>query len=155
MRRLWHALAVVCFVEFAILGWIGVRIYQEMPPIPERVVSDDGAVVVADGDIGRGQNVWQSLGGMDVGSIWGHGGYVAPDWTADWLHREAVLLLDEWSQAEQGRRYDELPAEAQGALRARLSELLRRNRYDATTGTLSVEPARARAFESNLPHDAG
>ncbi len=155
MRRLWLALAVVCFVEFAILGWIGVRIYQEMPPIPERVVSDDGAMVVADGDIGRGQNVWQSLGGMDVGSIWGHGGYVAPDWSADWLHREAALLLDEWSQAEQGRLYRELPVEAQGALRARLSELLRRNRYDAATRTLTIEPVRARAFESNLRHYAG
>src|SRR3954464_13503611 len=28
--------------------------------------------------------------GMQLGSIWGHGGYVAPDWSADWLYREAV-----------------------------------------------------------------
>jgi nitric oxide reductase large subunit len=28
------------------------------------------------------------------GSIWGHGGYLAPDWSADWLHREALSLLN-------------------------------------------------------------
>ena len=33
----------------------------------------DGRVVVPGGDIGRGQNVWQAMGGMEVGSVWGHG----------------------------------------------------------------------------------
>ena len=71
-----------------------------MPPIPDKVMSTDGSEVIASGEIARGQNVWQSLGGMEVGSIWGHGSYVAPDWTADWLHREATAVLEEWAQAE-------------------------------------------------------
>jgi nitric oxide reductase subunit B len=29
------------------------------------------------------------LGLAAVGSVWGHGAYVGPDWSADWLHREA------------------------------------------------------------------
>src|SRR4051812_9803481 len=78
MKKLWISFAVVLLGSFAILGWIGTRIYQQMPPIPARVVDTSGAVVVADGDIGRGQNVWQALGGMELGSIWGHGSYVAP-----------------------------------------------------------------------------
>ena len=53
--------------------------------------------LIDSGEIGEGQNVWQSLGGMEVGSVWGHGSYVAPDWTADWLHREAVFILDKWA----------------------------------------------------------
>ena len=40
------------------------------------------------------------MGGMEVGSIWGHGSYVAPDWTADWIHREAEFILNEWSQRD-------------------------------------------------------
>jgi len=68
-----------------------------MPPIPDRVVSTDGMVVIASGEIERGQAVWQTMGGMSVGSIWGHGAYVAPDWTADWLHRECTSLLDAWA----------------------------------------------------------
>ena len=76
MKKLWLSFAAVLIVSFSILGWIGTRIYQEMPPIPDKVVTADGTVVIPSGDVGRGQNVWQSLGGMEVGSIWGHGSYV-------------------------------------------------------------------------------
>jgi hypothetical protein len=81
---------------------VGTRIYQEMPPIPDRVVSGDGTVVFDAGEIHRGLGVWQSMGGMEVGSIWGHGSYVAPDWTADWLHREAIFILDRWANSDFG-----------------------------------------------------
>ena len=152
MKKLWIAFAIVFVLSFSVLGWIGTRIYQEMPPIPSRVVSTDGATVIGEGDIGRGQNVWQSLGGMEVGSIWGHGSYLAPDWTADWLHREAVFVLDEWSKAERGKPYEQLTAEDKARLQGRLEEMYRRNTYDAATKEIRIEPVRARAFEACLAH---
>ena len=97
MKRLWIVLAIVVTFGFSVLGWVGTRIYQEMPPIPDRVVTTDGQVVVRRRRYRSGQNVWQAMGGMEVGSIWGHGSYVAPDWTADWLHRECVFILDDWA----------------------------------------------------------
>jgi nitric oxide reductase subunit B len=154
LKRLWFALGALCLVEFAALGWLGVHIWREKPPIPQRVISEDGTVVVPAGDVLRGQHVWQTLGGMDVGSVWGHGSYVAPDWTADWLHRESQFALDEWARAEHGRPWGECPLEEQAALRARLSAMLRANRHDARSGDLLVEPVRARAFEANLEHYA-
>jgi nitric oxide reductase subunit B len=154
MRRLWVAFVMVSVIGFGILGWVGSRIYQEAPPIPERVLTADGSVVVPDGDIGRGQNVWQTMGGMEVGSVWGHGSYVAPDWTADWLHREAVFILNDWARAEAGRSYLELEPERQAALRERLTRLMRRNGYDPVTRALTIEPVRARAFEANHRHYA-
>ena len=57
MKKLWISFALVLSVSFAVLGWIGTRIYQKMPPIPATVVSTDGIVLVADGDIAKGQNV--------------------------------------------------------------------------------------------------
>lgn len=152
MKKLWIAFALVCVLSFAVLGWIGTRIYQEMPPIPDRVVSTDGAEVIASGEIGRGQNVWQSLGGMQVGSIWGHGSYVAPDWTADWLHREAMFVLNEWASDEFQQPYEKLSAENRAKLRGRLEELYRTNNYDRSTNTLRIEPVRARAYEACLKH---
>ncbi|WP_442505401.1 nitric-oxide reductase large subunit [Novipirellula sp. SH528] len=152
MKRLWMAFAAVMIVSFLILGWIGTRIYQEMPPIPEKFVTTDGVTLVDSGEIGEGQNVWQSMGGMQVGSVWGHGSYVAPDWTADWLHREAVFILDKWAAAEFGKPFAELSAEFQGQLTGRLSEQFHENTYDESTGVVTISPVRAEAFAANVEH---
>src|SRR5690242_15119641 len=152
MKKLWISFAIVFFGSFAVLGWIGTRIYQEMPPIPSRVIDSDGKVMLAEGEIERGQNVWQTLGGMEVGSVWGHGSYVAPDWTADWLHREAVFILDRWSKSDYGTEFEKLDNEKQSQLSGRLATLLRANTYDPTTQTVTVALVRADAFESNLAH---
>jgi len=152
MKRLWIGFALVCVFSFGVLGWIGTRIYQEMPPLPHAVIDTSGSAVVPDGDISRGQNVWQALGGMEVGSIWGHGSYLAPDWTADWLHREATFVLEEWSINEFATGYDKLSAENAAKLQGRLEEMYRRNDFQAGTGTLTIEPIRARAFEACLHH---
>jgi nitric oxide reductase subunit B len=152
MKKLWISFAIVFFGSFAVLGWIGTRIYQEMPPIPNRVVDSTGKVMLAEGEIEKGQNVWQALGGMEVGSVWGHGSYVAPDWTADWLHRETTFVLDQWSAAEYGKPYGQLATEEQAKLRGRLEEMYRRNDYDANTGTIHIGAVRARAIEACLEH---
>lgn len=154
MKRYWIAFAAVVVLSFAVLGWTGVRIYQEAPPIPDRVVSRDGEVVIESGQISRGQNVWQAMGGMQVGSIWGHGSYVAPDWTADWLHREAIFILEEWARADHGTALDRLTPPQQAALRARLTTMLRANTFDPATQTLTIDPERARAFRANGAHYA-
>lgn len=78
---------------FSVLLLFGQKIYQQAPPIPEDIVTENGQSIYSGADIRRGQNVWQALGGMQQGSVWGHGGYLAPDWSADWLHREAEALL--------------------------------------------------------------
>ncbi len=151
-RRLWLGFAGVIVASFLTLGYAGIRIYQQAPPVPHRVVTTDGADVIVPGDIQAGQNVWQSMGGMEVGSIWGHGSYVAPDWTADWLHRESLFILDAWSTEESGAAYAARPPEDRARLQARLKTLMRANRYDAATDTLTIEAVRARAFAATAGH---
>lgn len=87
------------------LGYYGREIYRQAPPIPERVMTTEGLVLFPGEGILDGQNVWQSLGGQQLGSIWGHGAYGAPDWSADWLHRECMYLLEHWSREEHGLWY--------------------------------------------------
>ena len=154
MKRYWQAFALVVVLSFAVLGWVGVRVYQQAPPLPDRVLTRDGTEVVGPGAISRGQNVWQAMGGMQVGSIWGHGSYVAPDWSADWLHREATFILDEWARRERNATYAELSKPERAALRAKLEAELRANTYDAATGTLTIGPERARAYAYNAEHFA-
>src|SRR5690606_29181733 len=93
-----------------------------------------------------GRRVWQSAGGMQLGSIWGHGGYVAPDWSADWLHREAVNLLDIWARQQGAANFEALDEEQKGLLQARLQRRMRTNTYDPQTITITVSDERAAAI---------
>lgn len=152
MKRLWLLLGAVFVFSFAILGWIGTEIFRQAPPIPTSVASVNGTVLIGREEVSNGQNVWQAMGGMQVGSIWGHGSYVAPDWTADYLHREALYILNSWSQTEYSEPFDSLGAEQRAALTARLQTLMRTNTYDAATGRITIDPIRIKAFEANLAH---
>jgi nitric oxide reductase subunit B len=154
MKRLWLAFAAVLAISFAVLGWAGVRIYQMAPPVPDRVVSHSGQVVFESGSIQTGQNVWRALGGMEVGSVWGHGAYVAPDWTADWLHREATAVLDARARGAHGQTFAVLDEQQQASLRAQLIREYRHNGYDPATGTLTISDDRARAIEATAAYIA-
>ncbi len=152
MKRYWIAFATVIVLGFLVLGWAGWRIYQEKPPIPDLVVTQNGKVLIESGEIAEGQNVWQAMGGMELGSVWGHGSYVAPDWSADWLHRECVFILEAWSIRDQGKKYVDLPTEFQALYRERLAEMMRKNTFDPQTGKIVVDSIRGEAFESNVRH---
>ena len=151
-RKLWISLIVVMGLSFLVLGYYGGEIYRKAPPIPRRVVTTEGQVLFTAEAIKDGQNVWQSIGGQQVGSIWGHGAYLAPDWSADWLHREAVWLLDYWAGQAGSKSYEQLPAETQAALRERLKQEIRVNRYNAATGDLVVSSTRAAAIQAVAQH---
>lgn len=88
-RQLWIWLLSLLAVSFAVLLLVGRDISIQAPPLPAKVVTANGETVFTRAEMQRGRQVWQSMGGMQLGSIWGHGGYVAPDWSADWLHRES------------------------------------------------------------------
>jgi nitric oxide reductase subunit B len=150
-KKLWIALALVLIISFSVLGGVGIKIMHNAPPIPSQVVSSKGQILFSGTVIQDGQNAWQSIGGQEVGTIWGHGSYVAPDWSADWLHRECVFLLDHWAKESGAASYETLPAEQQAALRQRLQTTIRRNTYNPADQTITVDPARAAAF-AELSH---
>jgi nitric oxide reductase subunit B len=154
VKRYWIGYTLVVLIGFMVLGWAGWRIYQEKPPVPSEVMTTSGKVIVGDGEISAGQNVWQAMGGMELGSVWGHGSYVAPDWTADWLHRECEFILNTWSRNRYGKRYDQLSPELQASLRTELAELMHANTYDSATGKITIDSIRAAAFEANARYYA-
>lgn len=151
-KRWWSALATVVIASFVVLLWMGQQINIHKPPIPERVQTIQGQVLFTKDDIVHGQQVWQSIGGQQIGSVWGHGSYVAPDWTADWLHREATIMLDSWAQEQGHEHYSDLPAEQQAALKERLKKTMRSNTYDAQTGTITLDDLRVDAMRSNAQY---
>jgi len=152
MKKYWIYFAGVILVSFTVLGLVGIGIYQEKPPIPQKIVTTDGTLVLTIEDIQLGQNVWQAMGGMEIGSVWGHGSYVAPDWTADWLHRELIFILNKWAVSEFNISYDKLDVENKAALQERLTQLIRKNTFDEETGVLTIAPVRAEAIRSNTTY---
>jgi nitric oxide reductase subunit B len=136
-RGLWVTLTLIIAGSFLVLGYYGREIYRLPPPNPERVVTTDVQVLPTGKGIRDGQKLV---------SVWGHGSYVVPDWSSDWLHGEARLLLGIWA----GKT--ELEDESQAALQRRLQDELRTNTYDAATGDLLVSSARAAASEQLGKH---
>jgi hypothetical protein len=137
-KKLWFTLIGVMIVTFSLLGYYGVEVYRQAPPIPAQVTNADGKVLFDREGILDGQTAWQSVGGMQLGSIWGHGAYQAPDWTADWLHRELTAWLDLAARDTHGKAYATLDGPAQAALREQLRAEYRGNRVDAAAGAQAV-----------------
>src|SRR5664279_4312865 len=154
-KKLWIGFIAVMAISFSVLLYFGREIYKSAPPIPVKVITPDGKSLFTGQDIKDGQNVWQSIGGQELGTVWGHGAYVAPDWSADWLHKEAVYILNKLSMDQDGKLYKDLSEERQAYLKVLLQKELRKNTYDPHTGILSVSNLRAEAIASNSKYYAG
>ena len=147
--RLWTMFGVSLVVMFGILLLVGGRAFQLAPPMPDAVVATDGDttdVIFTSDDIRAGRDVWRRLGGMELGSVWGHGSYLAPDWTADVLHREAMAMLDADGE------FDSLSEPARAARIAEFAARLRVNTYDSETGHITVSSERAQAIAEITTH---
>ncbi|WP_272150370.1 nitric-oxide reductase large subunit [Tenacibaculum aiptasiae] len=153
MKKIWTIFILVVASSFAALIWVGTEIYQKQPPIPKKVVvKNTNSIIYTKADIQIGQNVWESIGGMEVGSIWGHGSYVAPDWSADWIHREAEFLLNYWAKKDYNNDFEKLDVEKQGALKARLVKEIKTNTYNKETESISISEDRLLAIKNNITY---
>lgn len=154
-RRLWLTLLVICVFSFGVLLWLGGEIYQQAPPVPERVITTDGTTVYTGEQIQKGQHAWFDAGGQQLGSVWGHGSYVAPDWSADWLHREAILLRDIIAQKKFGLAFDALSTGDQLVASGLMKQEMRRNTWDAERNVIVITPQRAQAIRLLAAHYDG
>ena len=145
----------VLALTFGVLILGGYVINKEKPPIPEKVVSQAGDVIFTGDDIISGQKYYFSRGGQHIGTIWGHGSYLAPDWSADFLHRMGLYMaarhhgLDpEAARGFSQQDFEQLSAQERARLTALVSEEIKTNRYDPETGTLVFTQYQEEAFDA-------
>lgn len=150
--RLWWILLSILAITFGILGYFGKEVYRQAPPIPDKVVTSSGELITTESLILDGQNAWQSVGGMQLGSIWGHGAYQAPDWTADWLHRELMNWLELAAQDEFQSSYTSLSEQQQAGLEFQLTKAYRQNTFDAERNELVISERRYQAIQLTAEH---
>ena len=137
-----RSLAAVIVVGLSVLCLVTFKAYENAPPIPVRVVDPSGAVVFTAADITLGQQVFLKYGLMDNGTIWGHGAYLGPDFSAQTLHLFAVDLTDRVTSQRFARGFDELSSEDRAGVGAIVAARLKVNRYDPRSGTLTPLPRR-------------
>ncbi|MGO9136180.1 MAG: nitric-oxide reductase large subunit [Syntrophales bacterium] len=133
-----RSVLLVVVVGFAILVWVAAVTPGNAPPIPERVIGSDGGTIFTRNDIISGQEVFLKYGLMENGSIWGHGAYLGPDFSADYLHTLAIDAATYLSQILFHRPVENLTPAERSVLNAEVQQLLKTNRYDSVTGYLTL-----------------
>ncbi|PCK07303.1 MAG: nitric oxide reductase large subunit [Alteromonadaceae bacterium] len=151
-KKLWWTLIGVLGVTFSILGYFGTEVYRSAPPIPDAFQSSQGEIVTTNTLILDGQSAWQSIGGMQLGSIWGHGAYQAPDWSADWLHRELMNWLELAAQDQYNIAYEALSDKQQHSLRYDLKVDYRTNTFNSDTNIVVLSDRRIQAIKKTAAY---
>jgi nitric oxide reductase subunit B len=121
---------------FSVLIMLTAKVYHDAPPIPNQVVDVQGKFLFGKDNILAGQAVFLKYGLMDNGSIWGHGAYLGPDFSAQYLHNLTTQISDSISMQRNQKLFKDLTEEDKEVVSALTRILLKKNRYNPTTNTL-------------------
>lgn len=145
-----RAVILTLVIGFAVLIWLSTKSYQDAPPIPGKVVSAAGDILFTREDILTGQQVFLKYGLMENGTIWGHGAYLGPDFSAEYLHTLAVETGEILAKQTYQLSFPELSDDEQLAVKARLQEILKENRFDPKTDTLLFTMAEEKSYRNQI-----
>lgn len=141
---------IILIVGFSILVFLAIRTYQDAPPIPGTVVGPSGETVFTRDDILGGQQVFLKYGLMDNGTIWGHGAYLGPDFSAAYLHQLTLDAQETIAMGEYQRGWSALTPEEQTTVRARVQKEFKANRYDPDKDVLTFTEAEAVSYQNQI-----
>ena len=148
----WWRRAVIITLAggFAVLIGISTISYKSGPPIPRNVIAPSGATVFTGDDIREGQQVFLKYGLMENGTIWGHGAYLGPDFSASYLHILVTDAQEESAWQQYQKSYAELTPADRTAVDAQVQKLLKQNRYDSYTETLQYRQFEAISYTKQI-----
>ncbi len=141
---------IALIVGFSVLIGMTVSAYQVAPPIPDSVIDPDGAVVFSGDDIRSGQEIFLKYGLMENGTIWGHGAYLGPDFSAEYLHTLGLAALSDLSMQQYGKRPETLTILERSTIESQVASLLKENRYDQGTSTLIFSDVEVASYQDQI-----
>jgi nitric oxide reductase subunit B len=145
-----HGAILVMIFGFSVLTIVTALTYSNAPPIPAKVMSPKGETLWTRDDIEAGQRVFLQHGLMEHGTLWGHGAYLGPDYTAEYLHQEVQISREVEAHARFGKGFAQLSETEQTAVTSAVRSELKVNRYQAADDTLVLslgETAAGHALE--------
>ena len=153
MKRLWLLFIAVVASSFLVLGWIGTRIYQEAPPIADKVVTTDGR------DRRRRRRHLSRAERLAIAwAAWNSGPFGDTAVTSPPTGRPTGSIAKRSSFSIAGRTrsskrtFEELDQEQQAQLSGRLATLLRTNTYDPATRDDHDRSAASRGVRGQSAH---
>ncbi len=147
-----RAVALVMVVGFSALIMLSVKAYDNAPPIPAKAVTADGGVVFTANDVSSGQAVFLKYWLMNNGTIWGHGGMLGPDFSAQTLHNLALFFAELIAQTSFKAPYASLSARQKGTVDGDVAVAFKTNRFDPASDTLTLPPGAKEAFDSEIAY---
>ncbi|MBF0299922.1 MAG: cbb3-type cytochrome c oxidase subunit I [Oligoflexia bacterium] len=132
----WHSTILVMIIGFSILSYLTFITYKSAPPIPKEIIIETGDIVFTGDDIRDGQEIFLKYGLMEHGSLWGHGAYLGPDYTAFYLHSEAIMVQETFAQQKYSKSYLELSDDEKSVIDRNTIKSLKTNRYNPNTNVL-------------------
>jgi nitric oxide reductase subunit B len=145
-----RSVIIVLVLGFTVLIWIALRSYSDAPPIPEKVVSSTGETIFTRNDILEGQQVFLKYGLMENGSIWGHGAYLGPDFSAEYLHTLAMDVGSMIARQNYHRSYQDIAPAERAAVDVEVELSLKQNRYDPRTRMLTFTSAEVLSYRNQI-----
>ncbi len=147
-----QSVILIMIAAFSVLIFVAVKSYRDAPPIPDKAVDPQGNIIFTSADVKAGQEVFLKYGLMEHGTVLGHGAYLGPDYSAEYLHREAMTVQGELASQKYKTPYDSLTPDQRNSIIADVQAMLHTNRYDEATGVLALTGPEADAFRSELQH---
>ena len=145
--KIYFLVSLIGAIIIALIGYYYTK--KDLPPYPDKVVTESGERLTGKDQIMAGQKVFQEYGLMDLGSVWGHGTYRGPDFTAQALHLMSENMRMALAREKYALQYDTLPTDVKGAVDAVVIEQIKTNRYDSEKDTLVFSPIQESAFSAN------
>ncbi|MBK5965840.1 nitric-oxide reductase large subunit [Thiocystis minor] len=151
LSRWWPiSLTIVVIFGFTVLILISLSAYRNAPPIPAQAIDPTGAVVFTAEDISAGQQVFLKYGLMDNGTIWGHGGMLGPDFSAQTLHGLALHHAERLARTRFQVAYADLPEPERASVDALVAAEFKTNGYDPASGILTLPTDSQAAFAAQI-----
>lgn len=143
-----YSVLIVVIIGFSILSFVTKLTYDNAPPIPSKVVDASGNLVFSGEQISRGQHLFFKYNLMEHGTLWGHGAYLGPDFSAEYLHQETESLRASLSQG----MFEDLSRKDQGTVSALTIRMIKENRYDPLTQILVYSDEQIAAFQQAVQY---
>lgn len=153
LSSIWRIITIsIMIVGFSLLGFVTNLAYDNTPPIPLQVVDPSGKVLFTKQDIIDGQGVFFKKNLMEHGTLWGHGAYLGPDYSASHLHEQTLVVQKLLAQKIYDKPYNELKEFEKGSVDQEIAKILKNNRYDHTNATLTFTDEETQAYKQSLSY---